>query len=501
MLFSSLEFILIFLPLVALGFFALGRLGNRQLAIGWLVAASLIFYAYWKPPYLVLLMASMAGNFAVGKWLDRTTGTTPKRKALLVAGIAANLLLLGYYKYSNFVVESLGNLAGTNWEMEKIFLPLAISFFTFQQIAFLVDQYRGNDIQYSFLDYCLFVTFFPQLIAGPIVHHKAVLPQFSDPKTFKPQDENLAVGLTIFILGLFKKIVIADHAADFANPVFEITAGGGMPTWAEAWTGALAYSFQLYFDFSGYSDMAIGLGRMFGIALPMNFNSPYKATSIVDFWRRWHITLSVFLRDYLYIPLGGNRHGPVRRYVNLFLTMLLGGLWHGAGWTYILWGALHGFYLCVNHAWISLRKKVGWSPTYNPWWWRTLACAFTFFAVLIGWVIFRSENISSAITILEVMSGLHGFELATSFKAGETAGILLLIGGLTWLCPNTQQLMAQFRPVYDWDRAQHELAPLSWHQSWMAWTPSTTRAVLLTGAMLVVFLNMNRVQEFLYFQF
>ena len=318
-----------------------------------------------------------------------------------------NLALIGYFKYAGFFVSTVAALSGAEWRIEAIVLPLAISFFTFQQIAFLVDAYRHESSERNFLSYCLFVTFFPQLIAGPIVHHKQMLPQFARPGTFSFQPHLVSLGLTVFVLGLFKKVVLADSVAVYGTPVFAAADAGNTLTFFEAWGGALAYTFQLYFDFSGYSDMAIGLALIFGIRLPINFESPYKALSITDFWRRWHITLSTFLRDYLYIALGGNRRGPVRRYINLALTMLLGGLWHGAGWTFVVWGGLHGVYLVVNHAWHRV---------VNPDWvtsrlYRLAAWSITFLCVVIGWVFFRSESFSGAVAMLQAMAGFNGAAL------------------------------------------------------------------------------------------
>jgi D-alanyl-lipoteichoic acid acyltransferase DltB (MBOAT superfamily) len=302
-------------------------------------------------------------------------------------------------------------VTGSGIGAETILLPLAISFFTFQQIAYLVDAYEGLTREYNFLHYCLFVTFFPQLIAGPIVHHREMLPQFASDTIYRFNQSTFTAGLTTFCLGLFKKVIIADGAATYATPVFDAAEAGEILTFFEAWTGAFGYTIQLYFDFSGYSDMAIGLGMMFGIRLPLNFFSPYKAVNIIDFWRRWHMTLSRFLRDYLYIPLGGSRRGKVRRYVNLMVTMLLGGLWHGAGWTFVAWGALHGFYLVVNHAWHAVRRSLGHNLEKTTLAGRTLSRIVTLTAVIFAWVLFRAESFGGAMSIISGMVGLNGFAL------------------------------------------------------------------------------------------
>lgn len=325
-----------------------------------------------------------------------------------------NLSILGYFKYANFFIDNINGVIDQKLYLEPIILPLAISFFNFQQIAYLIDIYRGNTCELNFLHYSLFVTFFPQLIAGPIVNHKEMLPQFAKKETYDIKPQNIAIGLTVFFIGLFKKVVIADNMAIYATPVFEAVEKGYMLTFFEAWEGVLSYTFQIYFDFSGYSDMAIGLGYLFGIHIPLNFHSPYKATNIIDFWRRWHITLSRFLLNYLYIPSGGNRKGNFRRHVNLMITMLLGGLWHGASWTFVTWGGLHGLYLLINHSWKSILKTSGISLKY-----KLLSIHFsrllTFIAVVVAWVFFRAETFGGASIILKSMVGINGFAFPKSY--------------------------------------------------------------------------------------
>ena len=356
MLFNSYIFISLFLPITLTGFYLIGGQGHHRAATGWLVCASLFFYGWWNPAYLGLILGSVLFNYAVGVLLGNRD--TKNLRVILALGIGGNLGLIGCFKYANFFVDNINLSFGSDFHLETIILPLAISFFTFQQIAYLVDAYRGETKEYNFLHYCLFVTFFPQLIAGPIVHHKEMLPQFAKDVIYRLKHENIAIGIAIFVLGLFEKVVLADQVAVYATPVFNAAEQGLDLTFFEAWSGALAYTLQLYFDFSGYSDMAIGLARMFGILLPLNFHSPYKALNITEFWRHWHMTLSRFLRDYLYIPLGGSRRGQTQRYINLMITMILGGLWHGAGWTFVAWGTLHGFYLIVHHGWRAFRKAI-----------------------------------------------------------------------------------------------------------------------------------------------
>jgi D-alanyl-lipoteichoic acid acyltransferase DltB (MBOAT superfamily) len=410
MLFHSWQFVFVFLPVVLAGFFLIGRT-RRDLAIAWLVVGSLVFYAFGMAAHLVLIAGSVAFNFAAGAAIRarRRDGAWDAARHITIAAVAANLLLLGFFKYANFFVDNVNEIGGAGFGAIDLILPLAISFFTLQQIAYLVDVYKGLAEETSFLHYCLFVTFFPQLIAGPIVHHSEMLPQFRRATPFRFHAGDFSEGLTIFLLGLFKKAIIADSLAVYADPVFAATAEGAEPGFYAAWTGTLAFGFQIYFDFSGYSDMAIGLARMMSIRLPVNFAAPYLASNIIEFWRRWHITLSRFLRDYLYVPLGGNRHGAARRYVNLMATMLIGGLWHGAAWTFVLWGGLHGLYLVVNHGWRRVIGDKSLGPAAGVA--RAVSVAFTFLAVTVAWVPFRAENLATARRMYEGMVGFHGAAL------------------------------------------------------------------------------------------
>ncbi len=473
MLFNSYSFIFFYLPVVLIGFFWLARY-SHAFAAGWLALASLFFYGYWNPAYIGLLLGSIVCNYAFGMWIaksrtedggsrienpetrtERRGATNQKigvsKKQLLIVAVSANLLLLGYYKYANFFLSNVDLLAGTHWNFVDILLPLGISFFTFTQIAYLVDTYQGKVREYNFVHYVLFVTYFPHLIAGPILHHKEMMPQFAHKSSYKLNWEHVANGLMLFTLGLCKKTLGADALAPYANGVFNGVQNGILPTAYEAWAGALAYTLQLYFDFSGYTDMALGIALLFNIKLPVNFDSPYKATSIIDFWRRWHMTLSRFLRDYLYIPLGGNRKGPMRRYINLMATMLLGGLWHGAGWTFVVWGALHGVYLTLNHLWretVSERFLQG-----VPGWLGALTGGMlTFIAVVAAWVVFRSSDILHAKIMLDAMFGinarpisldavLHGqLLLVTDLSGRDLAKLLFYALAWVWLLPNSGRL-------------------------------------------------------------
>ena len=367
------------------------------------------------------------------------------------------------------------------------------------------------------MHYGLFVTYFPHLIAGPVLHHGEMMPQFREASTYRFNADDVAAGLTLFILGLFKKVMIADEMAVYVAPIFDAARTGVPVSALEAWCGALAYTFQLYFDFSGYSDMAIGLSLLFGVRLPLNFDSPYKAVNIIEFWRRWHMTLSRFLRDYLYIPLGGNRKGPARRHINLFVTMLLGGLWHGAGWTFVLWGGLHGVYLIINHAWQAVRHRMGFdgAPTRFG---IMMSCLLTFLAVVVGWVLFRADSVGTAMVMLKGMAGLNGFALPDAWLAKwGTAGAwlkahgvefssardlvpsglinwLVILLAIVWLAPNTQQIMGRAKPALG-------MVTDALYRGWLAWRPSAWAAVPVAGLFLVCVFNLHKKSEFLYFQF
>jgi D-alanyl-lipoteichoic acid acyltransferase DltB (MBOAT superfamily) len=430
MLFNSHGFIFLFLPAVLLGAFLCGRFSQLAPVI-FLALASLAFYALGNWQFVPLLLASIAFNYAIGHLLIERKLTSAARRVALAAGVGGDLLVLGIFKYAGFFAANLNALFATGWTVD-ILLPVGISFYSFTQIAFLVDAYRGNVARYSLPHYALFVTWFPHLIAGPILHHRDMIPQFEREAIRRPDMHLILYGTIIFAIGLFKKTCLADGI----QPLVALAFGATTPSFDHAWIGALAYTFQLYFDFSGYSDMAIGISLMFGVFLPLNFNSPYKSGSIVEFWRRWHMTLSQFLRDYLYIPLGGNRRGPLLRYVNLMVTMLLGGLWHGAAWTFVAWGALHGLYLCVNHAWSRLAPAA--SPRLAPAA-RLVSCALTFLAVVVAWVFFRADSLASAAGILSAMAN----PLHITFRQDEMANLLFIAvyAAMAWFAPNTQSLM------------------------------------------------------------
>ncbi|HWY96127.1 MAG TPA: MBOAT family protein [Steroidobacteraceae bacterium] len=509
MLFNSFEFIFGFLPVALMVFFLLGRM-NRKLAAAWLALASLLFYGYWSPKYVPLLLAAVSFNYFCGRAIAKRAGTKSGR-TLLTASIVADLVLLGFYKYADFFLSSVNGIAHTHLQLLRIVLPIGISFFTFTQIAFLVDCYKRVAREYSFSHYLLFVSYFPHLIAGPILHHTEIMPQFASVTPYRPSARLFAIGLTVLTIGLAKKILIADNFADYAIPVFTAAHDGVPIRLVAAWVGSIAYTFQLYFDFSGYTDMAIGLSKLFGVDLPINFFSPYKSTNIIEFWRRWHMTLSRFLRDYLYFPLGGNRKGRLRRCVNLMITMLLGGLWHGANWTFVVWGGLHGIYLLINHGWQSVR------PPSNPpaLLGKFFSSAMTFLAVVVGWVFFRAEDFRTATNILRGMIGFNGIAMQNQ-SGGLWAALthlipqlsitsegaldniatpgrleieaLLLIGALVvWTMPNTQQIAERLEAVFS-----SSDVPFFYRRAVPA----------LAGLLLALaLLQMEKVSEFLYFQF
>lgn len=534
MLFNSYIFLFVYLPIVLLGYLTLKRL-NYKLPIVWVVFTSLIYYGWWKPEYLVLLIASIIVNLILGKIiLDQKTSKRTS-KILLSFGIIFNLSLLGYFKYAGFFIDNINQLFSAGFPKFEVVLPIGISFITFQKIAFLVDAHRGAVKNFSVLNYLFFVTFFPQLIAGPITHHSEVMPQLKSnlSRDFK---KDISIGLSIFIVGLFKKVAIADLLSTYSDAGYGMLHSGQVMDMASAWITILSYSLQLYFDFSAYSDMAIGLARMFGIVFPVNFNSPYKADSIIDFWRRWHMTLSRFLRDYLYIPLGGNRCSSMRRYFNLIAVMLVGGLWHGASWTFVAWGGVHGIALTLNHAWkmIPLKKYYFYhSPSI-----KAMSIFSTFVFVTLAWVPFRAESMVQVKTMLKCLFlnrsdglgyqsvysfikiqilNLAGFmdphqegfmswfkphelwpsTLPANFLSTELRPIglvLIICMSIVFLCPNTRHIFENFNPVLTDDIGNNRrIGILS--------VLDTRAAISLSFLLMISILCLAHVSPFLYFQF
>ncbi|OBQ46644.1 MBOAT family O-acyltransferase [Halodesulfovibrio spirochaetisodalis] len=468
MLFNSLEFLFIFFPTVLAGYFILGRYFPNTYAKLWLIGASLFFYGYWNITYLPVIIISVLANYLIA------TAQSQKKlspKVGLPCAILFNLGLLGYYKYANFIVDTYTSLFSVSWQLETIELPLAISFFTFQQIAYQVDMKQGKITDNNFIDYCLFVLFFPQLIAGPIVHHAGILPQFKKSLSRVIKLENIAAGTTLFIIGLFKKVVLADTFKLWATGDYALHA---TRSFLDAWLAILAYTMQVYFDFSGYSDMAIGAALCFNIVIPINFFSPYKAASIQDFWRRWHITLSVWLRDYLFIPLGGSRCSPPRAYGNILITFLLGGLWHGAGWMFIFWGGLHGAALCINRFWARLNSAR--LPVWLGW-------IITFTFLCLSGVAFIASDMQGVFNIYSAALGSNGIGRWVHVRHE----LLICLATVVLVCtmPNSTQIVFAKKddtPVFTYGRAI-----------------AGSVAVFFT-CMLIIWME-NRVSEFFYFQF
>ncbi|WP_036476582.1 MBOAT family protein [Myxosarcina sp. GI1] len=536
MLFNSHEFILLFLPISLLGFFLISSTGHYQIVTIWLVAVSMFFYAWWNPVYLKLLIFSILFNYYLGIILSQSQINNFKSKLILSGGISFNLALLGYFKYAIFLITVVNSIINTNFTLQQIILPLAISFFTFQQIAYLIDAYRGKTKEYSFLNYCLFVSFFPQLIAGPIVHHQEIIPQFEDRSIYKFEPENLAIGLAMFSIGLFKKVIIADGVAIYVNQVFDLVAYNTSITFTEAWVGAFAFYLQIYFDFSAYSDMALGTARTFGIKLPLNFNSPYQATNMSEAISRWHITLNRFLRDYLSIPISrllqklfkskNNQGQQILLYINIIITMLLSGLWHGAGWTFILWGGYLGVCIVIYYLWRDLCKLLGQNSRKIPWWHHGFGWFITMLASVVSLVFFRAESLNSARIILQSMFSFNKISLPTVFSNelgflsdfGITfnglmphiqtrsidiiswIGFLLLI---VWLAPNTQYLLKDYHPALDSYvfRISLNWRNKVWHKLKLKWQLNQKWAIVTAIMMLICILRMTQEQEFIYFQF
>ncbi|TGQ47839.1 MBOAT family O-acyltransferase [Mesorhizobium sp. M00.F.Ca.ET.216.01.1.1] len=520
MLFNSAIFLLGLLPIALAGFFALGLAGRRKLAIVWLTLISLVFYGWWNVAYVPLLLASIVVNYAVGAILTRR-----KVKSLLIAGITLNLLLLGYYKYAGFLVVTVSDVLDLGLPVPTILLPLAISFFTFQQIAYLADAYEDVAAERSFANYCLFITFFPHLIAGPITHHKEMMPQFDDARIFKPQPQMLALGGTVFVVGLFKKVIIADTIALWANPVFAAAGKGDALQMFEAWGGALSYMLQIYFDFSGYSDMAIGLGMLFGIRLPFNFNSPLKARNIIDFWSRWHMTLTRFVTAYIYNPLSlsltrrwlasgtpGLRRGktsPAAFAVLLalptILAMVIIGLWHGAGWQFAAFGLVHGLFLTINHGWRMLKMRWQWRVDSDRPIHFVPSVLMTMGCVMVGLVFFRSPDLATAFHLLRCMAGFNGLGFHSSeLLDWDTVQLQLLLLTIVWFLPNVQEWLRRY------ETGLGQVDPATWldrklrlDSRMFALQPTPAFAVV-TG--LIGFLAVTRTLSaaptmFLYFQF
>ena len=534
MLFNSYFFIFIFLPIVLCFVFYFSSKGKTKIAATSLIISSLFFYGWWNPPYLILLLGSIIFNFFIAQVIT-------KNKIVLLLGLTFNIGLIAYFKYANFFIDNINILFDQSIYLEKIILPLAISFFTFQQISYLVDAYRGQAEKYSFLHYCLFVSFFPQLIAGPIVHHKEIIPQFSNMNFLKYRSSHIFIGLSLFALGLFKKVIFADGIGIYASAAFQAVENGIILTIYEAWLGSLAYTMQLYFDFSGYSDMALGLAIMFGFKLPVNFFSPYKATNIADFWRRWHITLSRMIREYLWDPISlamtrlavRSRYGFVRFFITTSLaptlfTFFWIGLWHGAGWNFIVFGMLHGSYITTYNLWSQLKQRYkSFKIITNKAVATFLARLITFMCVVVGWIFFRAESFAGATSILSSMFGLNrismsksvlnftglseewflnnGFVFEGLFSNGvmgnQPINVILYVGFLITFCyvmPNCTQIFQRHKPFI----TTYPEQPISLKKfHYFQWLPTYRWAVFIALIFCIAVMNLLKESEFLYFQF
>jgi alginate O-acetyltransferase complex protein AlgI len=472
MLFNSYDYLLWFLPGTLVVFFLLGR--RPFAAQVWLTVASLFFYGWWNPWHLPLILGSIAFNFGIARLLQGGAA-----RAVLALGVAVNLAVLGVFKYADFFLANAAHFVGDAPPLLHLALPLGISFFTFTQIAYLVDVYRRKAQEPVLANYALFVTFFPHLLAGPILHHSEMMPQFADKSNKRPQWDNIAAGAFLLTIGLVKKVLIADTFAPIAD------AGFGAPatlTAPAAWLAVLAYTMQIYFDFSGYTDMALGAARLFNIRMPINFDSPYRATDIRDFWYRWHITLSRFLREYLYIPLGGNRSGDARTAANILATFFLGGLWHGAAWTFVIWGVLHGIAMIVFRAWGRFGKPLP----------RGLAWALTFVFVMTTWVFFRATSLDSALAMLQAMAGMNALPAATTLA--WLAEVATKLGDALVLPPAWALVPPAIGLLIVWYRANSNALA-------MRFEAGIANGAFVALALPICVLQLARVTPFLYFNF
>lgn len=533
MLFNSFEFIFAFLPATLAVFFLLGA-RSRGLALGWLVAASLFFYAWWRPLNVAIIAPSIAVNYALARWLlalraDRSRTTAARW--VLALGIVFNVGFLGYFKYVNFFAVAINDIAGTHFVLERVILPLGISFITFQKIAFLIDVHGRRVESFTLRDYLLFVLFFPQLIAGPIVHYREMMPQF-DAAPCRFDRGHLAIGLTLFVFGLFKKVVLADGIAEHVTPIYAAAAGGAQVSLLPAWIAAVGFTLQIYFDFSGYSDMALGLARCVGVKLPPNFDSPLKASNIIDFWLRWHMTLTRFLTAYLYnplvlwltrrrlarrLPVLGGKQASVGAFLQLLaaptlLTMFVSGLWHGAGYLFIAWGVLHGVYLVINHAWRQVGPRLWSSKESYARVMQPIGFVLTFLAVAIAMVLFRASNGMAASELLQGMAGLNGIRVpqalydafgplrafvgvSVELSAQALVTAAAWVAGLLFIAlalPNTLQLLARHEPA---------LLVKAEPGRVLEWNPSLAWAGAIAALAAASVIKLGGKSEFLYWQF
>jgi len=547
MLFNSFPFIFAFLPITVAGYFLVGRV-SRGWALRWIIATSLFFYAWWRPLNVLIIAPSIVINFFFARLLQRLAREEKRStgRLVLILGIAFNVAFLGYFKYANFFATAANDTLGTHFVLTRIILPLGISFITFQKIAFLVDVHAGRVEEFTLQDYCLFVLFFPQLIAGPIVHYREMMPQFHRAAA-RFDTENVAVGLTLFAFGLFKKVVLADTIAPSVTSIYGQAAAGAPITLLAGWMAALGFTLQIYFDFSGYTDMALGLGRFFGIKFPPNFNSPLKASNIIDFWLRWHMTLTRFLTAYIYNPLAlaatrkraaqglppfGGRHTTLGGFVQVLMvptliTMFISGFWHGAGYLFILWGVLHGVYLTINHAWrlFAVRRwpnRERYARVMTP-----VGFVITFLAVVLAMVVFRAPTMTTAAGVFRGMMGVNGIgvptpiynhlgglarffvplsDAAMSFEMFKTLSLaIVVLGAIALLLPNTLQLLASYEPALGVKPRRvderRDARALAVQIVRLAWNPTVVWAIGVSILAAIGIYNLGGNSEFLYWQF
>lgn len=497
MVFASNIFIVCMAIVLPIYVLLVGRFGFSGRVL--LIFLSLAFYAYWTPIYLVILLGSIVGNFAVAQSLLRDQDDRSRRFKLWLA-VIGNLGLLGYFKYFNFFAANIADLLGLDFSTVSIALPLGISFFTFQQVSFIADVHQRRLQNVDFLDYTLFIAFFPQLIAGPIVSQAELLPQLKRKKNWNIKADQFALGFFLFSVGLFKKSFLIDPYTAFVDVVFDDAKHGVAIGFIDGWTAAIGYSFQIYFDFSGYSDMAIGLALLFELRLPINFFSPYKAASIRDFWRRWHITLSRMLQRFLYIPFGGSRNGKTRTVIALIGTMTIGGLWHGAGWQFVIWGLLHGIMLSVCHLWAGFyRPRIFLNQLVQTRIWYMSMVVVTFAALAITWVFFRAEDVPSALSVVQGMLGMNGLG-DTNYLTRGIAPAFPIYFFIVWAMPNSIQITRRFPVAIKPDTFKTELS-LSRSRWKLQFRPNIVWAIVSAATFFAGWFSLSSLSPFIYFQF
>ena len=495
--FNSFSFLLLFLPVALSGFYLLRQMERLRWSVFWLIGVSLFFYGAWDLTLTCVLVGSVLTNYALGRFFSSNRFNKINSKKVLCLGVIYNLGVLIFFKYCG-LYGGIQPQVFTSVFQSSVFIPIAVSFFVFQQIIYLVEVWQGKLEEKSFWDYFLYVAFFPQLLNGPIIRPNEFFPQLEGKKFLKVHADRFAAGLTIFSCGLFKKIILADGIARYSNSAFDAVAQGAVLSFEEAWSGALSFSLQIYFDFSGYSDMAIGLGCLFGIRLPVNFESPYKASSFIEFWRRWHISLSRFVRDYIYIPLGGSYKGLLNQTGSIFIIMLVGGIWHGTGYTFIVWGGLHGICLAINHFWRQLKNLLGYSLQRKNYIYEISGCVITFLTVAVLWVFFRAESLNVAVSIIQSLFGFHTSPDAdfNNIKISEDRLWFLIL--IVWFAPNMKEIMSKYFESENFGVTQHHSVI---GRRWYHWYPNTWWAAFTSILFILSLLELTQSERFIYFQF